>query len=93
VSTIRLKKDHNGKRAGTVCSVPFDIGKQLLAQGIAEYAPGGRSASVSPPPATAKKPAEEPAVSPPAAAEEQKPAKPKAAKPDDKAQPTSFLGG
>lgn len=41
MSSIRLYKDHNGKKAGVVISVSFSIGKMLIAQGVGMY-PGSR---------------------------------------------------
>lgn len=37
MSSILLKKDHNGQKAGTVISVPFLVGKELLKKGIGVY--------------------------------------------------------
>lgn len=37
MSSIYLKKDHAGNKAGTIISVPFGVGKSLIAKGVGEY--------------------------------------------------------
>ena len=52
MSSIRLKKDYDGKKSGAIISVPFAVGKNLIAQGIGEYPedipPGGLPAVEAP---------------------------------------------
>jgi len=37
MSSVRLKRPRNGAKAGDVVSVPFAVGKELVAKGEAEY--------------------------------------------------------
>lgn len=37
MSSVLLKQDHDGKKAGTVVSVPFGVGQSMVAGGIGEY--------------------------------------------------------
>lgn len=37
MSSIKLKKDHNGAKAGEIISVPYFVGKQLITKGIGIY--------------------------------------------------------
>jgi hypothetical protein len=37
MSSILLAKDHEGNKKGEIISVPFQVGKQLIAQGIGCY--------------------------------------------------------
>lgn len=50
MSTVRVKKAHDGHKVGDLISVPFGKGKNLVAVGLAEYpdqpapaAPAGQS--------------------------------------------------
>lgn len=38
MSSIRLKKEYDGNKAGSVVSVSFIQGRELIAKGIGEYA-------------------------------------------------------
>lgn len=37
MSSVRLKKDHGGHKAGATISVPFGVGQTMVAGGIGEY--------------------------------------------------------
>jgi hypothetical protein len=39
MSTVRLKKEYGNSKAGDTVSVPFLVGRQLVADGAAEYPP------------------------------------------------------
>jgi len=78
MSSMRILKDHGEHKRGAVISVPFAIGKEMIAAGVAEYLHGG------------KKPAPVPIVvipapKPPESAPE--PEKPKATPVQEKPKP------
>lgn len=37
MSSIYLKKDYDGQKAGTIISVPFGVGKSLIKSGVGDY--------------------------------------------------------
>ena len=56
MSTVRMKRDDGGRKAGQCYSVPFLVGKQMIAAGVAEYAPGAKALPVAKPPAVQVEP-------------------------------------
>lgn len=54
MSTVRLKTDWNGKKAGEVISVPFLLGRQLVEKKTAEYPVSAPRPSPAAPPAPTK---------------------------------------
>lgn len=48
MSSIVLKQDHGGHKAGAVISVPYVDGKKLIADGIGEYLEGPKPGEPKP---------------------------------------------
>lgn len=64
MSTVRMKRDDGGRKAGQCYSVPFLVARQMIAAGAAEYAPGAKALPVAKPPEPPK--AAAPKIEPPA---------------------------
>lgn len=73
MSSIKLKKDHDGKKAGEVISVPFLKAQELRKAGVGEFWNDGKGEKKKAEP-EAEEPKAEAPKSPPAAKAEPKPA-------------------